>query len=217
VDARIGWDTALAAVLLALVLSMAIAWVYSKTYDGVGYLRGFTQTLALAGIVSSVVMLAIGDDIARGLGMVGALSLIRFRATLKDTRDLLFVFASLSIGVACGVMAFTVAVLGTAVFSAAVFYFWWSPFGSRKHFDGMLRFRIPAGGEQEPLVADALRQHCRELSLVNMRDAGGQFRECAYQFKLARPGTEGILVDALGAIDGLSGVTVLRQDTSVEM
>lgn len=216
-DARIGWDMALAALLLALALSMAIAWVYSITYDGVGYLRGFTQTLSLAGVIAAVVMLAIGDDIARGLGMVGALTLIRFRATLKDTRDLMFVFASLSAGVACGVMAFTVAVIGSAVFLAAAFYFWWSPFGSRKHFDGLLRFRIPSGGEQEPRVADALHRHCRELSLVNMRDTGNQCRECCYQFKLTCPGSESMLVDALVQIEGLSGVTVLKQDTSVEM
>src|SRR5689334_1625499 len=97
---RIGYDLAAASMLLAFGLSMAIAWVYTLTYEGIGYLRSFVQTLAMGGIVSALVMLAIGDDVARGLGMVGALTLIRFRATLKDTRDLTFVFASLAVGVA---------------------------------------------------------------------------------------------------------------------
>ena len=111
-DIRVGWDIALAALVLSFVLSASIAWIYRATYEGLSYQRGFVQTLALGGPVAAMAMLAIGDDIARGLGLVGALTLIRFRATLKDTRDLVFAFASLAIGVACGVNSLGVAVLG---------------------------------------------------------------------------------------------------------
>jgi hypothetical protein len=216
-DVRVGWETALAALLLALALSIAIAWVYAATYQGVGYVRGFTQTLSLAGVVSALVMLAIGDDIARGLGLVGALTVIRFRATLKDTRDLMFVFASLTVGVACGVQAFTVALLGSAVFLLAALYLWWSPFGSRRQFDGLIRFRIGAEGENQSEVTVILHRYCREISLVNMREAGNECRECCYHVKLARTGTEATLMSALGKVEGLSGVALLKQDTSLEM
>ena len=216
-DVRVGWEAALASLLLALVLSIAIAWVYQLTYQGIGYLRGFTQTLSLAGVVAALVMLAIGDDIARGLGLVGALTVIRFRATLKDTRDLLFVFASLTVGVACGVMAYTVAVLGCAVFLLASVYLWWSPFGSRKQFDGLVRFCMSADAADSMEVNTILHRHCRELALVNLRDAGGNSRECCYQVKLARADTEAVLLSDLSKVEGLSGVTLLKQDTSVEM
>src|SRR5206468_2550670 len=106
VDLRVGWDSALLSMVLAIALSMGIAWAYVLTYHGPSYSRSFVQTVALAGVISSMVMLAIGNDIARGLGLVGALTVVRFRSTLKDTRDLLFVFASLAVGVACGVQAF---------------------------------------------------------------------------------------------------------------
>jgi len=144
---RVGWDIALASLLLSFATSMIVATVYTITYHGIGYLRSFVQTIALGGLVAALVMLAIGDDVARGLGMVGALTLIRFRTTLKDTRDLIFMFASLGIGVACGVQAFAAALLGTAMFSLAAMYLSWSEFGSRLQFDIMLRFQGPTDPE----------------------------------------------------------------------
>ena len=78
-EQRIAWDTALASLSLAFALSVVVAWIYSATHAGLSYLRGFTQSLALGGIISAAVMLAIGDDVARGLGVVGALTIVRFR------------------------------------------------------------------------------------------------------------------------------------------
>ncbi len=63
-------------------------------------------------------VLAVGDNVARGIGLIGALTVIRFRSTLKDPRDLIFAFASLATGVAAGAHAYAAAVLGTVVFLA---------------------------------------------------------------------------------------------------
>src|SRR5688572_3048637 len=73
-ETRIGWDLTLAALLLSLALSMILSWVYVATYHGLSYVRSFANTIAIAGVVSSIVMLAIGDDVARGIGLVGALT-----------------------------------------------------------------------------------------------------------------------------------------------
>src|SRR5215510_5467568 len=131
-EARAGLEVVLASLLLALALSMVIAWAYQVSYRGLSFQRSFAQTLALGGVVSAVAMLAIGDDIARGLGLVGALTLIRFRTILKDIRDLVFAFASLAVGVACGVAAFGVAILGTGVFGAAAMGIASTSFGRRQ-------------------------------------------------------------------------------------
>src|SRR5205807_7244464 len=124
------WSTS-----MAFVLSTVVAWVYVHTSSGLSYSRTFVQTLTVCATLSAMVMLAIGNDIARGLGLMGALSLVRYRVTLKDSRDLMFVFASLAVGVSCGVQAYAVAALGIAVFSLATVYVSWSSFGSRQHFD----------------------------------------------------------------------------------
>ena len=104
---------------LAFGLCFLLASVYRATGDGRPRRRELAQSLALGGIVSALVMLAVHDEVARGLGAMGALSVIRFRSTLKDTRDLIFSFASLALGVACGVRAFGVAISGGLVFATA--------------------------------------------------------------------------------------------------
>ena len=90
---------------LAMGLSFGISALYTATYQGVAYLKGFAQTLALAGLASAAVMLCVGDSIARGIGIFGAVNLVQVRSTIKDTRDLMFVFITLAAGVACGVGA----------------------------------------------------------------------------------------------------------------
>lgn len=214
---RIGWDLALAALLLSFALSMLIAWVYVWTYQGVGYLRTFVQTIAMAGVVAALVMLAIGDDVARGLGMVGALTLVRFRTSLKDTRDLMFVFASLAVGVACGVQAFGVAIVGTFVFLGATAYLTWSEFGSRREFDAVLRFRAPSRAEYDERVRWVLGRHCRKLSLINLRAAGEQSQEYAFHVKLTRANAEAALMQELEGVAGVQDAIMLKQDATLEM
>jgi uncharacterized membrane protein YhiD involved in acid resistance len=214
---RVGWDIALASLLLSFATSMVIASVYIMTYYGIGYLRTFVNTIALSGLVAAIVMLAIGDDVARGLGMVGALTLIRFRTTLKDTRDLIFVFASLGVGVACGVQAFAVAVIGVFVFCLAALYLHWSEFGSRRQFDILLRFEAPTDPERGAAVRGVLERHCRALSLIDLRSSGDSRQEFAYHLKLARPGTESALIWALEQVPGVSSASMYTRDASLEL
>jgi len=214
---RVGWDLALASLLLSFATSMVVATVYTLTYYGIGYLRTYVQTIALAGLVAALVMLAIGDDIARGLGMVGALTLIRFRTTLKDTRDLIFVFASLGIGVACGVQAFAVALVGTLVFCLAAAYLSWSEFGSRMQFDVMLRFQGPSDTEHGERIRAVLDRYCRGLSLIDLRSMGNDAQEFAYHLKLRKPGTESALVRELEQVPGVDAASLFTRDASLEL
>jgi hypothetical protein len=218
-ELRIAWQVALWSILLSFVLSTAIAWIYVITHQGISYSRAYVQTIALSGIVSSVVMLAIGNDVARGLGLVGALTVVRFRTNLKDTRDLIFVFASLGIGVSCGVQSFAVALLGAGVFCLAAMQLAWAGFGSRRQFDAVLRLQLPGDQAAEQACLAVMRRHLRAYVLVHLREAGagGGLQEHAYQVKFSDPRHKGQFVNELNGIAGLTGVTLLMQDTSLEM
>ena len=89
--------------ILAFVLSSTIAWTYEKTFLGLSYSRNFVQGIVLSAVVAAMVMQAIGDNVGRGLGMMGALSVVRFRTSFKDPRDIMFIFAALGAGIGCGV------------------------------------------------------------------------------------------------------------------
>lgn len=214
---RISWEAGLWSMSLAFVLCTVVAWTYVLTFSGLSYSRSYVQALAVGGVLSAMVMLAIGNDIARGLGLMGALSLIRFRASLKEPRDLLFIFASQGIGVACGVQSYAVAVLGTVIFAITTAFVSWSSFGTRRQFDAVLRLHLPDDPTSHSELDALLRRHCLEHALLNLRDLAGQTQEHSYQLKFSNAATKGQLVSELGRLPGVSGINLLMQDRTVEI
>ena len=85
--------------LWAFLLSSIIAITHRVTFTGDYYPRNFFQSLILGAVVTTLVMMAIGDSLARGLGVFGAMAIIRFRTRIDDPRDVLFLFAALSTGI----------------------------------------------------------------------------------------------------------------------
>jgi len=217
VTPRIELEGVLASLFLAFTLGTVVAWVYSFTHTSLSYLRGFTQSLALGGIISAAVMLAIGDDVARGLGVVGALTIVRFRTTIKDTRDLMFVFASLATGIAAGVQSYAIAIAGTAVFAGAVLFLHWTGFGTHRQFDAVLRLRMPSGSAEQAAFAETIRKYCRRFVLVNLRDVGSDLCEHSYQVEFTNSQARAKLMQAVNALPGTSGATLLLQDSSLEL
>ena len=88
----VDWRTALISITLAFALAQAVAFVYMRTFRGLSYSRTLVQGMALASIVTCMLMLAIGNSIAAGIGIAGGLSIIRFRTTMRDPRDMVFTF-----------------------------------------------------------------------------------------------------------------------------
>lgn len=204
--------------LLAFVLGQAIAWVYARTYEGLSYSRGFAQALVLGPVVAALLMLAIGDNLARGLGILGTMALVRFRTNVRESRDMIFVFAALGVGVACGVSAVLVAVLGTLFFMASALSLSLSPFARRLRFEGVLRFWIPRAATTPESLERILKQHCRSHTLVALRDVGqGEGLEYAWQVRLRNPKAREALVAQLTAIDGLKGLSLLLPDAHAEL
>lgn len=212
----LNWTTTCISLLLTLGLVMLIAWTYAATYQGLAYLREFQHTLVLAGVVATIVLLAIGNEIARGVGLVGALTLIRFRSTLKDPRDLAFAFAALGVGVASGARAYHAAVLGTAVFMLAAFYVSWSAFGSRRPFDSVLRALVPADPAAQQRIPDLLRRHCRAFALVQLRAVGESQQEHVYHLRLATATGQSALARELAALAGVEEISIVLHDVSLE-
>ena len=135
----VDWRTALISITLAFALAQAVAFVYMRTFRGLSY-RTLVQGMALASIVTCMLMLATGNSIAAGIGIAGGLSIIRFRTTMRDPRDMVFVFTALAAGIASGLQAYAAAIAGTAIFLIAALALDFTAFGARRHFDGLVRF-----------------------------------------------------------------------------
>jgi hypothetical protein len=206
--------TAASSLALALGLCFALSALYTATYQGVAYLKGYAQTLALAGLASATVMVCVGDSIARGIGIFGAVNLVQIRSTVKDTRDLMFAFMTLAVGVCCGVGAWSIAVLATALFTLAILFQSFSDFGARRGVSAVLRVRVtPAALTALPAV---LAKHTTRALLSSSRTLGPEGTEQTWQLRLAgAPAQAALLAELPGA--GASDASLLLQDDSLEV
>ena len=103
----------LVAIALAFVLSLFIVFIYRITYAGVNFSLGFVGTLMMLSMVTTVVILVISSNVVLSLGMVGALSIVRFRTAVKEATDTAFLFWAIATGIICGAGYVTIAVLAT--------------------------------------------------------------------------------------------------------
>ena len=156
-------------VVFAFFLSSIITITYEFTTKSIYRKAHFMQSLALISIVAATVMQAIGDSLARGLGMLGALAIIRFRTVLDDPRNISFMFASLAAGISCGVFGFTIALTGTLVFCLAAIILRFSPYSNTNELIGNLKVRLPRSDDQRSHVEKVLKKHCKNFQLDQLR------------------------------------------------
>ena len=103
----------LVAIALSFVLSLFIVFIYRVTYAGVNFSSSFAGCLMMLSMVTTVVILVISSNMVLSLGMVGALSIVRFRTAVKEATDTAFLFWALATGIICGAGYVTVAILAT--------------------------------------------------------------------------------------------------------
>jgi uncharacterized membrane protein YhiD involved in acid resistance len=101
--------------VVALIIALFIFIIYKKTFSGVSYSKSFNITLVLVTLVTSMVIMVIGSNLALSLGMVGALSIIRFRSAIKDPKDSGYLFWGIAVGLATGTGIHLIAIIGSAI------------------------------------------------------------------------------------------------------
>ncbi|MCB9890942.1 MAG: DUF4956 domain-containing protein [Planctomycetes bacterium] len=197
-------------VLSSAVLGQVVAWVYGRVQRGPTYSPVLAQSLVVLCMVIALVMLAIGNSLARAFGLFGALALIRFRTPVKDTRDTVFLFYAVVIGILVGAQSFLAAALGTVLVGLVILWLSLSAFGEVRGTDGLLRFRCPAGSPGEQEVLAVLKRFCRTVGLLHMRGEGDS-SEYAYEIGLRNPASTSKLLTEVRAIDDVSNVSFLSQ------
>lgn len=129
--------------LLSFILTSLIGWVYQVTHRGTSYTQSYVHTLVLNGMIVAVIMLVIGSNIARAFALVGALSIIRFRNAVKETRDVGFIFFTMAIGMAIGTKFYLLAVVAAVVISLIVLIMTRFNWYARKVVNQILKVEVP--------------------------------------------------------------------------
>lgn len=209
----------ISALLLSFVLCSVVAKLYQLTFQSLSYSRAFVHTLILGGMITCMVMMSLGDSLARGVGVLGALSLIRFRTVVRDPRDMMFLFAAIGLGIACGSGMFAVAVTGCLILSSVIVLLHWAPFATRRRYEALLRFLVQADNDESRVAVNSvLAECCSAYTLMAMREAvQGDLLEYSYQVRLIDPSYQVDLIKKLEAIDSIAEVNLVMQRTTVEL
>jgi hypothetical protein len=106
---------------MSFLLGMFIFYVYRRTFQGVLYQRSFNVSLIAIAMVVTMVIMIISGNLILSLGMVGALSIVRFRTPIKDPVDLVFIFWAIAIGIGNGVSYFSITIIGSIIMTLTIF------------------------------------------------------------------------------------------------
>jgi uncharacterized membrane protein YhiD involved in acid resistance len=202
---------------IAFVLGAAVALVYRKTHRALNYSVSFVSTLVFLPMVTAVVMMVIGNNLARAFGLVGAMSIIRFRTVVKDTRDTVFVFLALAAGMAAGTGYHLIALVGTGFVILSVLLLYVGNFGSVRTQDLLLRFSLTPDERGAMLHEEIFRSYLKKQSLLNIQTRReGKILELSYFVRLRAPERTKEFVNALGSIEGVEGVSLISMEESAE-
>ncbi|MFI6924388.1 DUF4956 domain-containing protein [Nonomuraea spiralis] len=198
------------AMALSFVLSAMIGWVYRATHRNVSYSQSYVQTLVVLGMLISLIMLVVGSNIARAFALVGALSVVRFRNAIKETRDVGFIFLVMGVGMAVGTRFYLLAVVAAVAISLIVVVmhrFDWFKLDVRRQ---VVKVQVPADEDFSTAIQDVLVRHTDEFELVSMESIrGGALTELMYTVKIKKGGEPADLIAALRERNHGQSVTVL--------
>ncbi len=201
--------------ILALVLGLTVAMVYRFSISGRVISSTMQASLVLLATIGAMVMMVIGNNIARAFSLVGALAIIRFRTRLRSPWDITFVFFSLAVGIACGVLAYRVAVVGTLIISLSAMALQVIPMGLPKGTVHLLRCDLAAYQGTESEMIKVLERHITRRWLMEARSLRfGETLSYRYRVILKDDAEIETMLRELSDVEGVERVVL---DASEEM
>lgn len=208
---------AIMSMLLAFALAFIWATVYRKTHSGVAYSRSFFLSLMLIAPTVAMIMMAIGSNIALSLGLVGSLSVIRFRNVIKDTRDMTFLFGTIAIGLCAGANVWMVAVIGTALLSLIAVVMAKIGHDRAASSDYIMIFRSDQKEPWDNLLPEAKKLvSWKQLRSATDVASGKEF-EYTYNLRLASPAAPERVISEFSRNGSIRQVTLIAPENHLDL
>ena len=206
------------ALLLSLGLGLGVALAYRFSVSGRVLSPALQSSLVLLAMVAAMVMMVIGNNIARAFSLVGALAIVRFRTRLRSSWDISFVFFALVVGIACGVLAFQVAILGTGIVILAVLALHVLPLaGRRAGHTRTLRCDVASYEGVEGDIATTLEKYLEQCWLVEARTLRfGEALSLRYKVIVRDPAEAATMLREVGAIEGVERVVIDHGEEGID-
>ena len=189
--------------ILSFVLSAFIGWIYKKTHRGTSYTQSYVFTLVINGMVVALVMMIVGSNIARAFSLVGALSIIRFRNAVKETRDVGFIFFTMAIGMAVGTKFYFLAIVAAVVISLMILLMTRFNWFAREMASQILRVQVPNGVFFDQLFDSPFLKYTSSSELISVDSIhSGMLTELTYSIGMKKSNQ---IQDFLTEIKNLNG------------
>lgn len=200
-------------ILVAALIGVFICISYAISHRGTIYSRKFNISLAVLTTLTGTVMTVIGNNVALSLGMVGALSIVRFRTAIKDSRDTVYIFWAVIVGICCGVGDFPVAAIGSCIT-----FFMLLLLGSIRGDNRMLII-VRADRSQQSAIQSRMFQFFDHKAVLRVHNTTVDGTELIYEVTSSLLQTEerkrGDITDALYALGGVEYVNVVMQNDDI--
>ncbi len=215
-----GRELSLETITLRLVMSAVIAAFlflsYRLSHSGSIYSAKFNVSLAALTVITTTVMIVIGNNIALSLGMVGALSIVRFRTAIKDSRDTVYIFWAIVVGICCGSGDYLVAAMGSAVVFLVLLLF------GRIRTDNRVLLILRAARVSESKVESLIFQYYNRKAVLRAKNTTEESTEFIYELNgkyLHRPAGEKTvgksITDAVYEIGGIEYFNIVLQNDEI--
>ena len=191
-----------AALLVSFALGLFIFFVYTKTFKGVMHSSSFGISLIAMNLITTLIILAVSSNLIASLGMVGALSIVRFRTVVKEQLDLVYLFWAITIGIVVGVGLIPLAVIGSVVIGIILFVF-----VNRKTTDTPYVVVISCAGDQAEAQALNVLSNQARKNVVKAKSVSREGVELTVEVRLKDSSSQ--FVNALLAIEGVHNATLV--------
>ena len=199
----------------SIILGILISVVYMKTHEKNNFNSGFSTTLIMLPVIISIIILLVGNNVARAFSLAGAFSIIRFRSAPGDPKDIAYIFFTLAIGLTCGMGYITYAVLFTLILSAVMIGLHITKFTEPKNKTMQLRITIPEDLNYEGIFEEVLDNYTNSYSIqrVRTRDFGSLF-ELSYTISLKPDVNQKSFIDELRCRNGNLNISLTLANTN---
>jgi hypothetical protein len=200
--------------LMAFILGLFISYTYKKTHQGLSYSQSFVLTIIFVTIIIGFVMMVIGNSLARAFALVGALSIIRFRTVVKDTKDTAYVFMALAVGMGAGTGNYFIAIYATAFMTGVAWILYKFNFGVQRSSDFILRFYFDKTVDGNYVAY--INQHSDNNALLHMEPSGDNKKlYMTYDISLKEDVDMNNFITDFSKISGVSEVVLVSSKNDI--
>lgn len=203
----------LAVTASSLLLGFAVSLLYIKTHKHSGYTPSFAVTLVMLPIIIAIIILLIGDNVARAFSLAGAFTIIRFRSAPADPKDITYIFFTLAVGLALGLGYIGYSVLFTLILGLVIAFMESFKYACPKNEHMILKVTVPEDLNYQNLITDILEEYTVEYKLKKVRTADfGALFETVYYIELKKDCDQKEMIDKIRARNGNLNVQLLFRE-----